>query len=460
MEVFTPMISDGTTFQRVSGYFREAAERSVGYVRPNFRLIGLVGLISIPSAYFVAKWIWPEQFESFLLRTLAGLLCLPFIVDKRMPIAWERVLPSYWCLCCGFIFPFYFALVLVTNAALTPVGQETELIWIANYLIGLFLFVQLMNNVFLATTIWVVASAFVVVSVGLIEDPNWGELRRVFFYFSPAYFTAVVIGSLTLRNIELVHRQKIEAVAALGSNIAHELRTPLLGIKARSRGTVKHLSQLVEGYEWAVRNGAPLARIEKRRVNLLRVTLEDIEAEADYANTIINMLLFNSSYDPLFDNKYERFPASACAREAVQRYPYNNRNERDLVSLEVQRDFDIFGPRLLVVHVLLNLLKNAVYHVQHHGTGKVRIIVGGDGAEIVVGDTGPGIPPEVHRRIFDPFFTTTRLGVGSGIGLSFSKLVMTKIGGTIECKTEVGLYSNFVLRFSGQDHHLSVAETQ
>jgi len=66
---------------------------------------------------------------------------------------------------------------------------------------------------------------------------------------------------------------------------------------------------------------------------------------------------------------------------------------------------------------------------------------------IIVEDTGTGILPQNLKRIFERFYTTTESGHGSGIGLSFCKMVMDGLGGSITCESEFGVYTRFTLLF-------------
>jgi len=56
--------------------------------------------------------------------------------------------------------------------------------------------------------------------------------------------------------------------------------------------------------------------------------------------------------------------------------------------------------------------------------------------EIMVSDTGPGIPDEVRSRIFEPFVTTK--SQGTGLGLAFSKRIVTAHRGTITLESYIG----------------------
>ncbi|MCH7752051.1 MAG: histidine kinase, partial [Planctomycetes bacterium] len=105
--------------------------------------------------------------------------------------------------------------------------------------------------------------------------------------------------------------------------------------------------------------------------------------------------------------------------------------------------------------VFLNLIVNAAHAIADtlgdDATEKGTITVGtrrdGEWAEIFVRDTGTGIPADVRARIFDPFFTTKEVGKGTGQGLAIARsVVVDKHGGTIDCETEPGKGTTFIVR--------------
>ena len=52
--------------------------------------------------------------------------------------------------------------------------------------------------------------------------------------------------------------------------------------------------------------------------------------------------------------------------------------------------------------------------------------------EVLVSDTGKGIPSKDPDRIFEPFFTTKKVGKGTGLGLSISHGIVKEHGGAID----------------------------
>ena len=113
--------------------------------------------------------------------------------------------------------------------------------------------------------------------------------------------------------------------------------------------------------------------------------------------------------------------------------------------------------RLLIIHTLFNLLKNSLYYVQQSGKGDILIElqIENNSTAIKVHDTGPGIPRSRQKEIFNRFYTTTDEGLGTGIGLSFCKMVMESLGGSITCDSVEGEYTTFILTFPKVASHLA-----
>jgi signal transduction histidine kinase len=71
----------------------------------------------------------------------------------------------------------------------------------------------------------------------------------------------------------------------------------------------------------------------------------------------------------------------------------------------------------LIESSISNIVQNAADAMADGGNLRVSTWRNGEFAEIVVSDTGPGIPPEQMENIFNPFFTTKPRGVGLGLAL-------------------------------------------
>src|SRR5262249_35255372 len=80
---------------------------------------------------------------------------------------------------------------------------------------------------------------------------------------------------------------------------------------------------------------------------------------------------------------------------------------------------------------LVNVVVNAVEAMPEGGRLVLSTRARPAGVELVVEDTGPGIPDALRRRVFDPFFTT-RAPRHMGLGLTVTDAVIARAGGHIE----------------------------
>jgi len=110
----------------------------------------------------------------------------------------------------------------------------------------------------------------------------------------------------------------------------------------------------------------------------------------------------------------------------------------------VVRDYGADVPQIDVYAGELNqvwtiLIDNAVDAMD--GAGTLRVATRADEGDVVIeiGDTGPGMPPEVAARAFEPFYTTKEVGEGSGLGLDIAqRIVVERHRGTITIESRPG----------------------
>ncbi|WP_112243856.1 ATP-binding protein [Kribbella monticola] len=115
-----------------------------------------------------------------------------------------------------------------------------------------------------------------------------------------------------------------------------------------------------------------------------------------------------------------------------------------LQGLNVVKEFDPDLPHIPAYaaelnQVWTNIIDNAVGAMNGEGTLTIRTKRDGAYAVVMIGDTGPGIPPEIRNRIFEPFFTTKPIGEGTGLGLDISwRIVVKKHHGDLRVDSKPG----------------------
>ena len=226
---------------------------------------------------------------------------------------------------------------------------------------------------------------------------------------------------------EMSQKERLSSLGRLSTVIAHEIRNPLMIIKASLR---------------TLRQPAPSPEA-------VREAVADIDDEVVRLNRVVNEVL-----DFARPIRFELAPTdlnalcreSANAAQASAGVP---------VQLDLAGDLPVVlsdGERLR--HALVNLIVNARQAVEAQ-TAVVRAAAGGNmlagtpepyvtvstrmvdaNVRITVADTGRGIDPADLPKIFDPYFTTKR--GGTGLGLPITKNIVEGLGGTLTVLSTVG----------------------
>ncbi len=224
---------------------------------------------------------------------------------------------------------------------------------------------------------------------------------------------------------KVLQSEKMSAIGLLAGNVAHELNNPLTGIRS-------------------------LAQVLKTQVpkdSTAATDLEEIEKAAARSQGIIrNLLDFTSGGD-------QRTLWTTMDEVVEKTLPFLKSMVRihRVQSLLNSRNFEIFVEPSLLQQVVFNLINNACQAMKEPGTLRlVTQVLEGNIVELIVEDSGPGIPVEVRDRIFESFFTTKPEGQGTGLGLSLSKEIVEKFKGSISFVSEIGRGTQFSVKIPGK----------
>ena len=241
---------------------------------------------------------------------------------------------------------------------------------------------------------------------------------------------------------------RFKAMSTLGGMIAHELRTPLVTIEGSMYNIERVLPTLIAGYEVGVKSGQIQEPIRKDLLEALKQTLDDTKHSVNYAQATIDTILtgfYHSSEAKL--SQRESFSIRQAVQQAIQNYPFG-KTEKDLVVIKHLDDTTIDGEQAIIVHVLHNLIKNALHVIEAAGKGKITIWTEQQLRHMTlnVEDTAMGIESECLNHIFDAFYTTKKKTAASiGLGLYFCKMALEKVNGKITCESEFGQYARFII---------------
>lgn len=373
--------------------------------------------------YLIPMYMWSEWHANdvsvYVVRIVAIVLSFILAVSDSWDDSLKKYRPLFWHFTVMFCLPFLVTFMLLF--------EGVTLYWIVNINIAVLLGVILLDFAsFIAVySVGVVLGVLVSYLLGHtsnVELPNY----LVYPYF---YMMVFVLGILIIfaRDLSKKYSIRLKAMRMLAASMAHEIRTPLSTI-----------SMILHGLDL---NDIP----EEKRVKQLAKrdkALREVNCVFNTIDTTLTKLAFNGS-------KYldhEELSAEGCVRKAIDEYPFFQ-EDRSLVHVKIVKDFHFFANRDLFIHVIFNLIQNALYQIKAERKGQIYITVDKikKRAFISVKDTASGIKPEDIDDIFKPFFTLKN--EGTGVGLYFCKSTLRSMDANIYCQSVYGKYAEFIIRF-------------
>lgn len=214
--------------------------------------------------------------------------------------------------------------------------------------------------------------------------------------------------------------------------LSHELRSPLLGLQAMA----KRLSQ------------------KYQQSDELQTSFASMSSTVEYLSYLINDILTFSQTE---FNSLQLYPHEFLIKPLVDDIRLLTQDIADQKKLKIEVDYSgsnttVFGDRVRLKQVLLNLVVNGIKFTQQGGI-RIGVIEKGNGDFIFsVKDTGEGISEAKLDRIFEPFLQLDSLKgqnqFGAGLGLFIVKQLVELMGGTIKVTSVLGKGTEFTFRLN------------
>jgi len=225
--------------------------------------------------------------------------------------------------------------------------------------------------------------------------------------------------------------EKIKALDEVKSrffaNISHEFRTPLTLImgplRDRLAGELPTADRRV--YRLMYHNAERLLRLINQLMDLSRLEAGQMELLPTGLAVFDYLRLTSDTFAPLMDTKKITFQRIIP--------------EEDLV---------LYCDRDVLEKAVGNLLSNAFKYTGAGGTIGLKAVYQEEALQVIVSDTGQGIPAPELSMIFDRFYRSSEASEytpGSGIGLSLSRDLIQLHGGQLEVSSEAGKGSTFTI---------------
>jgi signal transduction histidine kinase len=250
-----------------------------------------------------------------------------------------------------------------------------------------------------------------------IEHASRDEMRTLVDGFNS------MVGNLKAQRMELAEMGKKVAWTEMARKVAHEIKNPLTPIQL----SAEHILKVYE-------DGGDLGKTLRESVSYIIGEVENLR---------------HISQDFMEIARDSTLQKEACDLRHVLEdvlAPYKKLLSARIRFREAYEGTDFLCPAdpWKIRTAFRNIVANAVEAVKDKGEIVLRVRREADGLAIIIGDTGPGMPPEVLEKIFEPYFSTK--DAGTGLGLPIARKIIEDHGGTVTAASRPGQGTEIVVR--------------
>ena len=218
--------------------------------------------------------------------------------------------------------------------------------------------------------------------------------------------------------------ERLASLGILAAGVAHEINNPLGAVMALTALTLEDLKE-----------------DDPNRENL-----QEVVRQSERCRDIVKGLLQFSRHSKVN-------PELADLNTILQDTLSLVTKQAQFLNVTVAVNYDpqlppVMADKSELEEVFMNILINAAQAMRERGTITIttRHSAADNSVEVLISDTGCGVPPDKIDKLFHPFFTTKESGQGTGLGLSIAYGIITSHHGSISVESEVGKGSTFKIR--------------
>lgn len=266
---------------------------------------------------------------------------------------------------------------------------------------------------------------------------------------------------------QMLQSEKMASIGQLAAGIAHEINNPTGFISSNLRTLQDYqndFTSMVVKYRDFIKMVRALPQIEGQNGDLHEAVgeLEALEKKIDIdflmedmvdlvsdcregADRIKRIVLDLKNFAHPGDDRFHSIDINS-GLESTLNVVHNELKYKATVERVFGDIPEVQGCPQQLNQVFMNILINAAQAMEKKGSIKVETRAAKGMVEVMISDTGCGIPPDHITKIFDPFFTTKEVGRGTGLGMNIAYNIIQKHQGTIDVESEIGNGTTFTIR--------------